>query len=203
LNILDLGSGAGWLASALTTYGRVTGVEPSPGGVKRARELYGEKQNLRFICGDAASLLARDLKMQELFDIVVSSEVIEHVTNQTEFLLSIRPLLKSDGLLLLSTPRKECWDDWTSTGQPKQPIENWVSEAKLKNLVRDAGYSVITHLRRYANVQTSLFSHRLHRRTIADGSPFRILAPLARTLFPRACLYQFLLAQKTPGAVHQ
>jgi SAM-dependent methyltransferase len=42
----------------------------------------------------------------EKFDIIISTEVIEHVTSPLDFILDLKKILKSEGQILLTTPRK-------------------------------------------------------------------------------------------------
>lgn len=55
------------------------------------------------ICGDVERL--EDLPFRgEQFDVVVAGDIIEHLSNPGQMLDGIRPLLKADGFLIVSTP---------------------------------------------------------------------------------------------------
>ncbi len=97
--VLDLGCGAGEIAAALAAAGaRVTGVEVAQAAVDRARREHPEL----------------DVRLAEIdgplpfddcsFDVVWSSEVIEHVADTARWLSEARRVLVPAGRLLLTTP---------------------------------------------------------------------------------------------------
>lgn len=99
---LDVGCGAGLLCEPLARMGAaVTGVDAAPENIDAA------------ISHAALSGLTIDYRAGEIaeqalgkFDIVCSMEVIEHVTDPAAFIAELVRHLKSDGLLLLSTPNR-------------------------------------------------------------------------------------------------
>ena len=77
--------------------------------------------HLRFEAGTPETLLARsDFKP---FDIVLCSEVIEHVphANKPVFVQQLAQLLTSDGYLVLTTPRGDVWNEWQKIAPPISP----------------------------------------------------------------------------------
>ena len=50
--------------------------------------------------------LANAPTMQEKFDLIYASEIIEHVNNRHKFLQSMRRLLKADGVIIFTTINK-------------------------------------------------------------------------------------------------
>jgi glycosyltransferase involved in cell wall biosynthesis/SAM-dependent methyltransferase/Flp pilus assembly protein TadD len=131
LRIVDLGCGRGWLTNLASAYGDCTGVEPVTAVVAHARRLF---PHLRFHAGTAETLLAEP--GFEPFDIVVNSEVIEHVprTQQAAFVQLIRRLVKPNGHVILTTPRGEVFDLWEKIAPPSQPIEDWLTEEDIRRL---------------------------------------------------------------------
>ncbi|PVU92495.1 hypothetical protein BB561_003796 [Smittium simulii] len=98
--IVDVGCGGGLLLG-----GNVLGIDASAENIHCAQEhakdlLSGsEKPQLEY-----QNILAEDLVAKEnQFDIVVSSEVIEHVNNYKLFLDSLTKLTRKNGLLVIST----------------------------------------------------------------------------------------------------
>jgi 2-polyprenyl-3-methyl-5-hydroxy-6-metoxy-1,4-benzoquinol methylase len=100
--IPDLGCGRGWLTRALSAYGDVLGTDVAAASVARARDLF---LDLRFEQTDIAGLA--ESRGTESFDLVVSSEVLEHVegAEKREFLAGIHRLLRPGGYAILTTPR--------------------------------------------------------------------------------------------------
>jgi len=131
LRILDLGCGRGWLANMALAYGACTGIEPVADVVAHARRLF---PHIQFYAG-TADMLLRKPDFQP-FDIVLSSEVIEHVPrpDQPAFVQLIRRLVKPDGYVIITTPRGEVYDLWRTIAPPNQPVEDWLTEDDIKRL---------------------------------------------------------------------
>jgi 2-polyprenyl-3-methyl-5-hydroxy-6-metoxy-1,4-benzoquinol methylase len=100
VRILDIGCGNGSLSNLIAQQGyEVVGVEESQSGVNLAQQNYPD---CKFI---AASIY--DFPYQELensFDIIISTEVIEHLPYPRELAKVARRCLKNDGTLILTTP---------------------------------------------------------------------------------------------------
>jgi len=129
--ILDLGCGRGWLTNLLSGYGPIIGIEPIKPVVEYARKMYPQ---IEFFSGSSGDLLEKG--MQGRFDIVVSSEVIEHVpdANKPGFINDIYTLLKPGGFAIITTPRKEAEKEWLAHCSEGQPVEDWITEETLRTL---------------------------------------------------------------------
>jgi len=140
-NILDVGCGRGWLSNILSEHGDVIGIEPVKEVVEYGRQLF---PGLDLRIGTTQSLI--DEGYSSYFDIIVCSEVIEHIADEqkSDFLNDLKNLLKEKGFLILTTPRKEAETEWKRYGDPEQPIENWISEKALGKLLSETGFH--THL---------------------------------------------------------
>ena len=136
ISILDVGCGRGWLGAKLLSFGQVTGIEPVATVVRYARRLYPEINFLR----SGASEYLGNFK-ENKFDLLVCSEVIEHVHDKELFVNVLFDLLKPGGSLVISTPRGELRDHWESIhGTPPQPREEWISTENLLRLLRHCGF---------------------------------------------------------------
>lgn len=99
--ICDLGCGNGYLAGKLAELGySVTGVDASASGVKIARENYPD---VNFLCSQIGAHLP-SLITQAQFDLVISSDVIEHLYRPSDLLEAASALLVPGGHLLIGTP---------------------------------------------------------------------------------------------------
>lgn len=102
-SVLDLGSGNGALCRALVHRGyHVVGVEPDADGVAVARKAAPGIPFYQLAVGDSPSPLVSDYPQG--FDVVVSTEVIEHLYLPRELPRFARSVLRPGGRLLLTTP---------------------------------------------------------------------------------------------------
>jgi 2-polyprenyl-3-methyl-5-hydroxy-6-metoxy-1,4-benzoquinol methylase len=144
LEILDAGCGRGWLTSMLGMYGRATGIDPVAAVVEHARVLYPQ---VEFEAGEPDEF--RSAHPARRFDVVVSSEVIEHVELHAKesFLRSLAAMLRPGGTMILTTPRRELFDAW-KLGRPQmQPVEQWLREDELSELASRCGLKVASRRR--------------------------------------------------------
>ena len=96
-SICDLGCGNGHITGRLAALGyRVTGVDASASGIQIARRAY---PGVEFV----HALSDRDLNLGQ-FDLVISSDVIEHLYRPADLLEAAVTQLKPDGQILLGTP---------------------------------------------------------------------------------------------------
>jgi len=104
LSIVDIGCGGGILSEALARLGaRVTGVDAAPENVvaaehhRRLDPRLGE--HLSYVNTTAEQLVEAGHR----FDIVVASEVLEHVSDVPAFLTAASSLMKPEGALVITT----------------------------------------------------------------------------------------------------
>lgn len=142
LKIIDVGCGRGWLANKLKDYGAVTAIDPVESVIDFAKKQY---KNIIFEALKPNEFI--NSKPNSKFDLIVSSEVLEHVIDKQGFLQTLNQLLNKKGHLILTTPRKENFDKFTTTyGKAKyQPVEEWVSEAEIRDLFEKSDFEIISH----------------------------------------------------------
>lgn len=141
--ILDLGCGRGWLTSLLSKYGICLGIEPIEKVVEYARELF---PCLTFYSGQLNTYSS--LFIQEGINLIVSSEVIEHIeeNERNQFCREMYDLLPNEGFVIITTPRKEVQELYVKRfGNPKQPLENWMSEMEVLNLFVNNGFKKLNN----------------------------------------------------------
>ena len=135
--ICDLGCGSGWLAGILGHLAPTVGVDL--GDVSRAKERYPHCEFL------SADILNWD-HPQAAFDLVVSSEVLEHIPygSQEKYLQIAYRVLEPGGSFILTTPNKATMDAMPGGGRSysNQPIEDWVDRQRLTQLLNGVGFSV-------------------------------------------------------------
>jgi ubiquinone/menaquinone biosynthesis C-methylase UbiE len=113
--VLDAGCGAGYGLDFLSRTCKVAvGTDISSSALAFAKHRYSA--DLQLFHQDASALGFRD----EMFDIVISFEMIEHLSQLERFLEDVRRVLKRDGLFIVSTPNKT----YMSPGR-KTPVWKW------------------------------------------------------------------------------
>lgn len=101
LKILEVGCGHGYLTYALNNSGfDATGLDVSSKAIESAKSNFGDK----FICADLTSYV---LSSNEKYDLVIATEVIEHVNEPVQFIENCLNLLKPGGKILITTPSKD------------------------------------------------------------------------------------------------
>ena len=101
--VLDLASGEGYGTHMLSREAeQVVGIDIDPQSVEHATRRYSS-DNVNFICG---SIIDIPIEGQQVFDIIVCFEAIEHIKEHDKLLCEVRRLLKEDGLFIVSTPNR-------------------------------------------------------------------------------------------------
>ena len=113
LRILDVGCGNGsQLALPLAQAGfRVRGIDTDKRSIEHARRLAHGTVNAEFVCGRV-----EDLPASETFDVVLLSEVLEHMTNPRDLLAASARHMAHDGMLIVTVPN----------GYGEFEIDSWV-----------------------------------------------------------------------------
>ncbi len=106
LNCLDIGCGGGILSEKLRRLGaNITGIDASKSSIDIAKE-HAKKSRLEidYKCITTSELLkVKKEKALNKFDLVIASEVIEHVYDRRIFLSDISNLCRPGGLVIFTT----------------------------------------------------------------------------------------------------
>ena len=99
--VLDAACGEGYGSRLMHDWGAasVVGVDISETAVQTAEKIFGNK-NVKYIAHDVEELPFPD----HSFDVVVSLETIEHLSNPSIFLKELRRVLKKNGTAIISCP---------------------------------------------------------------------------------------------------
>lgn len=102
-NVLDIGCNSGYGTYILSkSCNKIVGVDVSKNAIDVAKQKY-KKNNLNFQVIDGEKLPFGD----NVFDIITSFQVLEHVADYDNYFKEILRVLKPRGVLLLTTPNAE------------------------------------------------------------------------------------------------
>jgi 2-polyprenyl-6-hydroxyphenyl methylase/3-demethylubiquinone-9 3-methyltransferase len=146
---LDVGCGAGLLTEPLARMGAAaTGLDAAPENIAAAR-LHADGQGLAI---DYRAGSVEDLGDGEIFDLVCSMEVVEHVSDPAAFVAGLAKALAPGGLMLLSTPNRTALSRIAlitvgeGTGQIPRGTHDWskfLTPDELEALLQHVGLQVI------------------------------------------------------------
>ncbi len=129
--ILDLASGEGYGSEMLACVARtVIGVDISYIAIAYAARKYATHNNLKFVTGSCEAVPLAN----ELCDMVVSFETLEHHMQHDQMMCEIKRVLKPRGVLFLSTPNRPVFDLQFSIPKEFHPRE--LDYDELKNLLQ-------------------------------------------------------------------
>jgi SAM-dependent methyltransferase len=134
--VLEVGSGLGYLTYAMHAAGyQARGLELSSRAVEAARRRFGDLY--------AVHDISRADPVVDGADVVVMTEVLEHVTDPAALISSLARLLRPGGTALVTTPNKSAAPRnayWLTDNPPVHLW--WFSESTLRQLGARAGLQV-------------------------------------------------------------
>jgi 2-polyprenyl-3-methyl-5-hydroxy-6-metoxy-1,4-benzoquinol methylase len=148
-NVLDAGCGNGYIARKLCDRGFcVTAIDQSPDGIALAQDRESRvKWYVRSVYDDLSDI------EQCGFDVIISSEVIEHLYSPRKFLDNMHSLLRLNGVIIITTPYHgylknlalsifNAWDKHHTVDWEGGHIK-FFSEKTISDLLRSAGFANI------------------------------------------------------------
>jgi len=129
--ILEIGSGLGYLTYSLIEAGyNVIGLDVSQTAVDEAGSTFGD----HYICKD---LFEYSESNPESYDIVILTEVIEHVGKPLDFIDAIIKLLKPGGRAIITTPNKSFFPPEVIWASDLPPVHCWwLSEGSMNYIAK-------------------------------------------------------------------
>jgi SAM-dependent methyltransferase len=129
LKILEIGSGLGYLTYALKKSGYdILGLDISEKAVSEAINMFGD----HYVCED---IFNYSKTHSNIYDIVILTEVIEHIENPLVFINEILKLIKPGGSIILTTPNKSLFPSTVHWKTELPPVHYWwLSEDSILNI---------------------------------------------------------------------
>jgi len=147
--ILELGSGLGYLTYALKQEGyNIHGLDISSEAVEQAKKSFGDF----YVCRDLHDFA---IEKPESYDIVILTEVIEHIEKPIDFIKSILKLLKKGGHIIITTPNKTLVPSDIIWDSEAPPIHHWwFSEESMKYMATSLNLEI-----NFINFSEYYFNH--------------------------------------------
>jgi 2-polyprenyl-3-methyl-5-hydroxy-6-metoxy-1,4-benzoquinol methylase len=192
LRLLDLGCGDGYWLRQLSEIVdlELWGLDSNPVRIERAR-VAAPRANL-------ACAALEDLTPSRAFDVILLSQVIEHVPDDAALLRRISSLLVPEGTLVLGTTNEGCWLQYRNfrdaEARSRTDHVHFYREAEITAKIRDASFRIEAILRE----PFYFFTDSLYYRLIASDWGFRLLEILT-AICPSQCTdYYFECRKPTP-----
>jgi predicted TPR repeat methyltransferase len=192
LAVLDLGFGSGLFAERIRPACRyLAGVEHDADAAREGARFFDET-----VVGDLLDGVSTPFR--ERFDVVVAGDVLEHLPRPEALLAALRPLLKADGVFLVSLPNVANVTvrlgllfgrfDYTERGILDRTHLRFFTKATGRSLLEENGYRVASVDATAMPVELAVPS--LGRAPFAR--PVRAAARAAARLWPALFGYQFV-----------
>jgi 2-polyprenyl-3-methyl-5-hydroxy-6-metoxy-1,4-benzoquinol methylase len=178
--VLEVGCGGGSLGAAIKELGeaKVYGTDISPAAVEEAKKHVDGAWTMDL---EHPELWPKEIS-EKRFDVIILSEVLEHLFYPEKVLRNLAPLLAEGGRLVITVPNILFWKnrlrilsghfEYEETGLMDRGHIHFFSWKSLQECLGEAGYRIIET------------KHHV---------PTRILKPL-RNMFPGLVSYQFALS---------
>jgi SAM-dependent methyltransferase len=125
--ILEIGSGLGYLTYSLRCeHYDIIGIDVSTTAIEEAIKRFGDY----YLCADLFDYAQQHAAS---YDVVILTEVIEHVENPLDFIKAIKLLLNSGGHAIITTPNKTFYSSEVVWGTEHPPVHSWwLGEESMK-----------------------------------------------------------------------
>jgi 2-polyprenyl-3-methyl-5-hydroxy-6-metoxy-1,4-benzoquinol methylase len=181
IEILDIGCGNGNITIPVASLGyNIIGVDCDRNSIENAK-----RKNI-FINARFINCSIDELNRSKKYDIVIASEVIEHLDNPLEVLKLIKCILKSDGLFLVSIPNGYCLEEL---------IRRFTSHSNLGRMIK---YLIRRHLMKKENTQSLADSPHLHFfslfsfKRLLDSLDFKVITVKNGAIIFKGLFYMIL-----------
>lgn len=195
--IIDIGCGNGNMSIQLGKFGySVTGIDIDPDSIEFAKKM-NDMDNVKFFVKNVMKF--RDEK--QIYDVVICSEVLEHLTDPARMIGTIRQILKDKGILIVTVPNGRGPREILATKPQRWLRENagfiWNFINYFKKLI---GFKGDTNQSKSENLEHIHFFTRKKLKKLADEYSFTIVkwgkANFIEKVFPFSILTRKISALK-------
>lgn len=134
IKILDIGCGRGNISLPLASIGyQVLGIDLNKESIEEINK------NNKFTNAEFRVQNATTLSTDEKYDFIIASEVIEHIEEPENLLISLKKILKEKGFLILTVPNGKSWEErfrkFTTHTKRGRNFKKYIKEKLVKENV--------------------------------------------------------------------
>lgn len=167
LKILEVGCGYGYLSYALHKAGhKVTAIDIATGAINFAKQNFGDyfhKTNLKEF----------SQQITEKYDLIIATEVIEHLEDPNDFIATSAKLLTPKGCILLTTPDKDYSNSNAIWQTDLPPVHlSWIGKAGINVLAKKNKMEVqfVNFSKYYSKHENRLVKYFVYRKEKIESS---------------------------------
>ncbi len=159
-NVLDVGCGPGLLAETVKKKlpeCRITGIDISALAIEKAGKIFDQS-----FCFDFQDGAWPEKLLEQRFDVIIASEIIEHLFDPAILLENLKKVLAEDGKLIVTTPNFLFWKNrlhmlfgkfrYAPVGLLDFGHIRFFSVATLRETLEEAGFTVEEENNFYPNL---------------------------------------------------
>jgi len=161
--LLEVGSGLGYLTYAINQKGYdITGLDISSDAVRKAEQQFGN----HYVCQDVYQFATHN---SGKFDMVILTEVIEHISDPKGFCDALISLLKVEGKLVITTPNKSAFSPEKFWETELPPVHlTWFSETSFKTIAQQKNlafslFDFTSFNKKHIDVSRFIFYNRFYK----------------------------------------
>ena len=139
-DVVDIACGGGFVVEAMRKFGgRAMGIDLNADRIAYAKKHFPQN---RFICGSYEELLNQDMQ----FDFVYSSQLLEHLPDNNNFMNVLSQITRPGGMVYIKTPDREHWLDRVKISDPRVPgppiRKCYFNRKSLSTLMERHGFTI-------------------------------------------------------------
>lgn len=155
-DVLDVGCLAGGIEKQITETGaRITAIDISQKAIDDTKEFLSDSY-----CFNVEDDVWPPLLMKKRFDVIVASEIVEHLFDPRAFLIKLSSLLKPGGTMIVTTPNFMFWKNRLNMpeyfnynrGRRLEGHIRFFTPTTAKGLFDDSGLNVMKENHLYPNL---------------------------------------------------
>jgi len=166
LEILEVGCGYGYLTYSLHSLGHnIVGIDISKKAIDFASSHFGNYYEVSNI---------KNYKPKKQFDLIIATELIEHLSNPVEFISLCVNLLNSDGKIILTTPNYyNKISVWRTDSPPVHTV--WLSKDSFKYIAKKKLKCAFVDFTNYLGKNENKLLEFLCMKFISNSLPLPVL----------------------------